>query len=57
MNTPSLQEIASCVSGYDPQALPVLGAKIGIRPHSAGIAQRIGIIRDTLAILNRYFSH
>lgn len=40
----------------DPQALPVLGAKIGIRPHSAAIAQRIGIIRDTLAILDRYFT-
>jgi len=27
MKTPSLQEIASCVSGYDPQALPVAQAQ------------------------------
>ena len=52
------QAMHNCLAACDdPQALPVLGAKIGIRPHSAGIAQRIGIVRDTLAILDRYFSH
>ncbi|NRQ43178.1 DUF4862 family protein [Rheinheimera sp. YQF-2] len=52
------QAMHNCLAACnDPQALPVLGAKIGIRPHSAAIAQRISIVRDTLAILDRYFSH
>ena len=52
------QTMHDCLAACDdPQAFPVLGAKIGIRPHSATIAQRIGTIRDTLAILDRYFSH
>lgn len=44
--------LAACM---DPQQLLVLGAKIGIRPLSASIEQRIGVIRDTLAILDRFF--
>ncbi|WP_333607485.1 DUF4862 family protein [Arsukibacterium sp.] len=34
----------------------VLGVKIGIRPLAADIAERIGYLRDTLAILDRYFA-
>lgn len=44
--------LAACAK---PDALLVLGAKIGIRPHSASVAQRISTIDDTLAILARYF--
>ncbi|KKO44814.1 UDP-N-acetylglucosamine pyrophosphorylase [Arsukibacterium ikkense] len=44
--------LAACTN---PEALLVLGAKIGIRPLDATIEQRIGTIRDTLAILDRYF--
>ena len=46
--------LATCAN---PQALLVLGAKIGIRPLNASIEQRIGTIRDTLAILDRYFAY
>ncbi|MBV2129154.1 DUF4862 family protein [Arsukibacterium indicum] len=44
--------LAACAT---PEALLVLGAKIGIRPLDATMEQRIGTIRDTLAILDRYF--
>ncbi|MGP9799943.1 DUF4862 family protein [Rheinheimera sp. NSM] len=51
------QAMHNCLAACDsPDTLLVLGAKIGIRPHSAAIAQRIGIVRDTLAIMDRYFS-
>ena len=43
--------LAACAK---PEALLVLGAKIGIRPLNATIAQRIAVVRDTLAILDRY---
>lgn len=46
------QCLATC---DDAASLLVLGAKIGIRPLSAGIEQRIGYICDTLAIMDRYF--
>ncbi|WP_215396842.1 DUF4862 family protein [Rheinheimera oceanensis] len=50
------QAMHSCLAACnDAAGLPVLGAKIGIRPHSADIRQRMGYIRDTLAILDRYF--
>lgn len=42
------------VSG-DAQALPILGAKISIRPDASSPAERLGYIIDTLAILDRYF--
>lgn len=49
--------IHDCLAACDNAAgLAVLGAKIGIRPHSASVAQRIAYIGDTLAILDRYFS-
>lgn len=45
-----------CLAACDcPDALLVLGAKIGIRPYHATIAQRIATIRDTLAIMDRHF--
>jgi hypothetical protein len=50
------QAIHACLAASDAAALPVLGAKIGIRPHSAGIGQRVATISDTLAILDRYFA-
>lgn len=46
------QCLAAC---QQPAALPVLGAKIGIRPFNASIEQRITVIRETLAILDRFF--
>ncbi|SNY50031.1 protein of unknown function [Arsukibacterium tuosuense] len=52
------QAMHDCLAACDnPAALMVLGAKIGIRPLSATIEQRIGTIRDTLAILDRYFNY
>ncbi|HEX5793852.1 MAG TPA: DUF4862 family protein [Rheinheimera sp.] len=46
----------NCLAACDAaDALLVLGAKIGVRPHSAVLEQRISIIRETLAILDRYF--
>ena len=47
------QCLASCNNA---KALPILGVKIGVRPHSATIDTRLGYIRDTLAILDRYFN-
>jgi hypothetical protein len=53
MSEQAMQQcLAACT---DAAALPVLGAKIGIRPQSAPISERISYIRDTLAILDRYF--
>ncbi|WP_213999073.1 DUF4862 family protein [Arsukibacterium sp.] len=50
------QAMHECLAACNnPAALTVLGAKIGIRPLNAAIEQRIGTIRDTLAILDRYF--
>lgn len=50
------QAMHECLAACsDAAALLVLGAKIGIRPHSADVNQRLGYIRDTLAILDRYF--
>ncbi|MDX3772587.1 DUF4862 family protein [Chromatiaceae bacterium AAb-1] len=46
------QCLAACTNAAE---LPVLGAKIGIRPLTAPVSERIGYIRDTLAILDRYF--
>jgi hypothetical protein len=40
----------------DAQALPIVGAKISIRPDASSKAERMGYITDTLAILDRYFS-
>ena len=45
--------LAACHNAAD---LAVLGAKVGIRPHSADISTRLAVIRDTLAILDRYFT-
>ncbi|MDP5142096.1 DUF4862 family protein [Rheinheimera baltica] len=50
------QAIHQCLAACHATELTVLGAKIGIRPHDASIEQRIAIIRDTLAILDRYFN-
>ena len=38
-----------------PERLLVLGAKIGIRPLDSTIKQRIAVIHETLAILDRFF--
>ena len=52
----SEQAMYDCLAACNkPETLLVLGAKIGIRPLDATIEQRIGTIRDTLAILDRYF--
>ena len=52
------QAMHDCLAACDDAAnLAVLGAKIGIRPHSASIAERISYIQATLAILDRYFQH
>lgn len=45
--------LAACNNAAD---LLVLGAKVGVRPYSADIASRVGVVRDTLAILDRYFT-
>ncbi|WP_445767108.1 DUF4862 family protein [Rheinheimera sp.] len=50
------QAMQQCLAACNAAELLVLGAKIGIRPHSADISSRLGYIRDTLAILDRYFS-
>ena len=48
--------IHQCLSACaDVQNLSVLGAKIGIRPHSADVNLRTQYIFDMLAILDRYF--
>lgn len=45
-----------CLAACDkPETLQILGAKIGIRPLNATIKQRIAVIHETLAILDRYF--
>lgn len=51
------QAMHDCLAACDNAAgLMVLGAKIGIRPLSATVAQRMAYIGDTLAILDRYFN-
>lgn len=52
----SEQAMQQCLAACNAAELLVLGAKIGIRPHSAGIDQRIATISDTLAILQRFFT-
>jgi hypothetical protein len=47
------QAMRQCVAACDTSQLVVLGTKIGIRPHNASVEQRIAVIRDTLAILDR----
>lgn len=50
------QAMHNCLAVCDnPAQLLILGAKIGVRPLSATLEQRIAYIRDTLAILQRYF--
>ena len=52
----SEQAIHQCLAAIDNlKQLPVLGAKIGIRPHQAPVELRVAYIRDMLAILDRYF--
>ena len=46
----------ACLAAADAAGLAVLGAKIGIRPHSAGIDQRLATISQTLAMLDRFFT-
>ena len=48
------QAMQQCLAACNATELLVLGAKIGIRPHSADISSRLGYIRDTLAILDRF---
>lgn len=49
------QAIHQCLAAVeDLSRLPVLGAKIGIRPHQASVELRMAYIRDMLAILDRY---
>ena len=50
----SEQAMHQCLAACNAAELLVLGAKIGIRPHSADIRSRMDYIRDTLAILDRY---
>lgn len=51
------QAMQQCLATCDKVGmLPILGIKIGIRPHSATIDTRLGYIGDTLAILDRYFN-
>ena len=52
----SEQAMQQCLAAVKTEPLLVLGVKIGIRPHSAGIDQRIATISDTLAILQRFFT-
>lgn len=50
------QAIHQCLAVcHDADALPVLGAKIGIRPLTATVTERLGYVRDTLSVLDRYF--
>ena len=52
----SEQAIHQCLAAIDNlKQLPVLGAKIGIRPHQAPVELRVAYIRDMLAILDRFF--
>jgi hypothetical protein len=53
--TEALMHECLAASG-DAQALPIVGAKISIRPDASSKAERMGYITDTLAILDRYFS-
>lgn len=51
------QAIHQCLAACNNAAeLPVLGAKIGIRPQTATVNERLGYIRDMLATLDRYFN-
>lgn len=51
------QAICQCLAAVDSaEQLLVLGAKIGIRPLSASIEQRIAYVRNMLAIFDRYFA-
>ncbi len=50
------QAMHSCLAECNAKNLLILGAKIGIRPHSADINSRLAYIRATLAILQRYFN-
>ena len=52
----SEQTMQQCLAACNAAELLVLGAKIGIRPQSASIDQRIATISDTLAILQRFFT-
>lgn len=52
----SEQTMHACLAAADAASLAVLGAKIGIRPHSAGIDQRLATISQTLAMLERFFA-
>lgn len=47
------QAMAQCLAACKAADLLILGAKIGIRPHSADINLRLAYIRATLAILQR----
>lgn len=50
------QAIHQCLAVcHDADALPVLGAKIGIRPLTATVTERLGYVHDTLSVLDRYF--
>ena len=50
------QAIQQCLAEADAATLPIVGAKIGIRPHSAGVTERLAYLKDMLAILDRYFN-
>jgi hypothetical protein len=43
-------------AGGDSQSLPIVGAKISIRPDANSAAERLAYVTDTLAILDRYFA-
>jgi hypothetical protein len=48
--------IHQCLAACDKaETLQILGAKIGIRPLNASIEQRVAVIHETLAILDRFF--
>lgn len=53
MTEQAMQQCLAACKGAD--SLAILGAKIGIRPHSASVAERIGYIGSTLAILDRFY--
>jgi len=50
------QAMHVCLAASDAASLAVLGVKIGIRPHNAGIDQRLATISQTLAMMERYFA-
>jgi hypothetical protein len=47
------QQMHDCMLAAGHQSLPILGIKLGIRPTSCGLEQRVNYIKDCLAAMER----